>query len=56
MTFYQREVINVGGKYVSILLNRRGFSFQIRFQMGIQSTKLLTSSYPVIFKILKYEG
>ena len=45
MTFYQREVISVGVKFVSILLNRRGFSLQ----MGIKSTKLLTSSYPVIF-------
>ena len=38
------------GKYVSILLNTRGFSFQ----MDIKSTKLLTSSYTVIFKIFKY--
>ena len=39
MTSYQREVITVGGNYnVSILLNRRVFSFQ----MGIKSIKLLS--------------
>ena len=37
MAFYQQEVLNVGGKYVSIPLNRRVFYFQ----MGIRPTKLL---------------
>ena len=37
MIFYQQEVINVRGNYVSILLNGRVFSVQ----MGIKSTKLL---------------
>ena len=41
MTSYQREVITVGSNYVSILLNRRVFSFQ----MGIKSIKLLSQNH-----------
>ena len=50
MTFYQREVLNVGGKYVSILLNRRVF-FPSNEHLTNKIT--LSSSYLVIFKHLE---
>ena len=50
MTFYQREVLHVGGKYVSILLNRRVF-FPSNEHLTNKIT--LSSSYLVIFKHLE---
>ena len=50
MTFYQREVLNVGGKYVSILLNRRVF-FPSNEHLSNKIT--LSSTYLVIFKHLE---
>ena len=51
MTFYQQEVLNVGGKYVSIPLNRRVF-LPLN---GHQTNKItLASPYLVIFKHLEF--
>ena len=57
MTFYQREVLNVGGKYVSILLNRRVFPFKWASDQQNYSSKFISCNFQTfIILLVKFQN